>query len=61
MIYPPIKFVNFLLLDSPQLLKTMFELPDMEDVSKVTIYKSSVRGNSEPIVTYGKKQSTSVA
>ena len=43
------------------LLKTMFELPDMEDVIKVTIEKSSVIGTSEPIVTYGKKQSTSVA
>jgi len=43
------------------LLKTMFELPDMEDVAKVTIDKSSVRGTSEPIITYGKKQSTSVA
>tara|TARA_B100000963_G_scaffold231296_1_gene201886 strand:+ start:10656 stop:11909 length:1254 start_codon:yes stop_codon:yes gene_type:complete len=43
------------------LLKTMFELPDMEDVVKVTVDKASVKGNSEPIVTYGKKQSTSVA
>ena len=43
------------------LLKTMFELPDMEDVAKVPIDKSSVRGTSEPIVTYGKKPSTSVA
>jgi len=43
------------------LLKTMFELPDMEDVAKVTIDKSSVKGTSEPIITYGKKQSTSVA
>ena len=43
------------------LLKTMFELPDMEGVIKVTIDKSSVKGVSEPIVTYGKKQSTSVA
>ncbi len=43
------------------LLKTMFELPDMEDVMRVTIDKSSVKGNSEPIITYGKKQSTSVA
>jgi len=43
------------------LLKTMFELPDMEDVMKVTVDKSSVKGISEPIVTYGKKQSTSVA
>ena len=36
------------------LLKTMFELPDMEDVMKVTIDKSSVKGTSEPIITYGK-------
>ena len=43
------------------LLKTMFELPDMENVIKVTVDKSSVKGLSEPIVTYGKKQSTSVA
>ncbi len=43
------------------LLKTMFELPDMEGVVKVTIDKPSVSGVSEPIVTYGKKQSTSVA
>ena len=43
------------------LLKTMFELPDMENVIKVTVDKSSVKGNSEPIVTYGKKTSTSVA
>ena len=43
------------------LLKTMFELPDMENVIKVTIDKSAVKGSSEPIVTYGKKPSTSVA
>ena len=43
------------------LLKTMFELPDLEEVIKVTVDKSSVKGISEPIVTYGKKQSTSVA
>tara|TARA_B100000700_G_scaffold176670_1_gene195333 strand:- start:3720 stop:4973 length:1254 start_codon:yes stop_codon:yes gene_type:complete len=43
------------------LLKTMFELPDMEDVIKVTVDKPSVKGTSEPIITYGKKQSTSVA
>jgi len=43
------------------LLKTMFELPDMEDVVKVMIDKPSVKGTSEPIITYGKKQSTSVA
>ncbi len=43
------------------LLKTMFELPDMEDIIKVTVDESSVKGTSEPIITYGKKQSTSVA
>ena len=43
------------------LLKTMFELPDMENVIKVTVDKTAVKGTSEPIVTYGKKPSTSVA
>ena len=43
------------------LLKTMFELPDMENVIKVTVDRSSVKGNSDPIVTYGKKSTTSVA
>ena len=43
------------------LLKTMFELPDMENVIKVTVDKAAVRGTSDPIVTYGKKSSTSVA
>jgi ATP-dependent Clp protease ATP-binding subunit ClpX len=43
------------------LLKSMFELPDMENVVKVTVDSAAVKGNSEPIVTYGKKTSTSVA
>jgi ATP-dependent Clp protease ATP-binding subunit ClpX len=43
------------------LLKTMFKLPELENVFKVTVDKSSVVGDSDPIVTYGKKQSTSVA
>ena len=43
------------------LLKTMFELPDMENVIKVTVDKAAVIGSSEPIVTYGKKSTTSVA
>jgi ATP-dependent Clp protease ATP-binding subunit ClpX len=43
------------------LLKTMFELPERENVLKVTVDKASVVGDAEPIVTYGKKQSTSVA
>jgi ATP-dependent Clp protease ATP-binding subunit ClpX len=43
------------------LLKTMFDLPDMENVIKVTVDVAAVKGASEPIVTYGKKSSTSVA
>jgi len=43
------------------LLKTMFELPELENVLKVTVDKSAANGDSDPIVTYGKKQSTSVA
>ena len=43
------------------LLKTMFELPELENVIKVTVDSSAARSESEPIVTYGKKQSTSVA
>jgi ATP-dependent Clp protease ATP-binding subunit ClpX len=43
------------------LLKTMFELPDMEGVIKIVVDRSAVKGQSEPIITYGKKQSTSVA
>ena len=43
------------------LLKTMFELPDLDNVIKVTVDASAVKGTTEPIVTYGKKTSTSVA
>ena len=43
------------------LLKTMFELPELENVLKVTIDKSAAKSETDPIVTYGKKQSTSVA
>ncbi|MGA1314075.1 MAG: ATP-dependent Clp protease ATP-binding subunit ClpX [Pelagibacteraceae bacterium] len=43
------------------LLKTMFELPELENVVKVTVDKSSVLGNTDPVITYGKKQSTSAA
>ena len=43
------------------LLKTMFELPDMEGAIKITVDSAAVKGDSEPIVTYGKKSSTSVA
>ncbi len=44
------------------LLKTMFSLPDMENVESVTIDKTVAKGKSEPIVTYAKgSKSTSVA
>jgi ATP-dependent Clp protease ATP-binding subunit ClpX len=43
------------------LLKTMFELPDMENVITVTVDGPAVKGTTEPIITYGKKSSTSVA
>jgi ATP-dependent Clp protease ATP-binding subunit ClpX len=43
------------------LLKTMFILPELENVLKVTVDKSAATGDTDPIVTYGKKQSTSVA
>jgi ATP-dependent protease Clp ATPase subunit len=39
----------------------MFELPELENVVKVTVDKSSVLGNTDPVITYGKKQSTSAA
>ena len=43
------------------LLKTMFELPELENVLKVTVDMPAARGEADPIVTYVKKQSTSVA
>ena len=43
------------------LLKTMFDLPELEGVLKVTIDKSTIKNNADPIITYGKKSSTSVA
>tara|TARA_B100002051_G_C16737093_1_gene641902 strand:+ start:2114 stop:3367 length:1254 start_codon:yes stop_codon:yes gene_type:complete len=43
------------------LLKTMFALPDMENVESVTIDKAVAKGKSEPIITYSKTKSTSVA
>ena len=39
----------------------MFELPDMENVIKVTVDSAAVKGVTKRIVTYGKKASTSVA
>ena len=43
------------------LLKTMFKLPAMNDVSEVNINGSVVKNNSEPIITYSKKKKTSAA
>ena len=43
------------------LLKTMFDLPEFENVLKVTVDKAVAKGDIQPIVTYGKKSSTSVA
>jgi len=43
------------------LLKTMFALPDMENVESVTIDKSVAKGKSEPLIAYTKGKSTSAA
>ncbi len=43
------------------LLKTMFNLPEYENAIKVTVDKKVVAENTEPIITHGKKASTSVA
>ena len=43
------------------LLKTMFSLPDMENVNSVTVDKSVVKGKSDPIISYTKNKSTSAA
>jgi len=36
-------------------------LPDMENVESVTVDKMVVKGKTEPIITYSKSKSTSVA
>ena len=43
------------------LLKTMFELPDMENVESVVIDKSVVKGKTDPIISFSKNKSTSAA
>ena len=43
------------------LLKSMFSLPDMENVESVTVDKNVAKGKSEPIITYSNSKSTSVA
>jgi ATP-dependent Clp protease ATP-binding subunit ClpX len=37
------------------LLETMYDLPSMEDVSKVVIDESVIRGESKPLLIYGNK------
>ena len=43
------------------LLKTMFKLPTMTDVSEVVINASAVKNNSEPIITHTKNKKISAA
>ena len=43
------------------LLKTMFKLPAMNDVSEIVINASVVKNNSEPIITHVKNKKTSAA
>ena len=43
------------------LLKTMFELPEMKNVLKVTVDKNTIQKNSEPLITFSKQTTTSVA
>ena len=43
------------------LLKTMFKLPAMNDVSEVNINGTVVKNNSEPIITHSKRKKTSAA
>ena len=43
------------------LLKTMFSLPEMTNVDSVMVDKKVVKGKSEPVLTYSKDKSTSVA
>ena len=43
------------------LLKTMFKLPTMNDVSEVNINGPVVKNNSEPLITHSKRKKTSAA
>ena len=43
------------------LLKTMFNLPTMNDPDEVIINESVVKNNSEPIITHSKIKKTSAA
>ena len=43
------------------LLKTMFKLPTLENVTKVTVDKSVIKNNTEPLITYDKSKKTFAA
>jgi len=43
------------------LLKTMFELPTMENVEEVIVDQSAVKNNSKPLIIHGKDKKTFVA
>ena len=43
------------------LLKTMFKLPAMNDINEVIVNGSTVKNNSEPIITHSKIKKTSAA
>ena len=43
------------------LLKTMFSLPEMNNVESIMVDKKVVKGKSDPVITYSKGKSTSVA
>jgi ATP-dependent Clp protease ATP-binding subunit ClpX len=43
------------------LLKTMFKLPAMTDIDEVVVNKSTVKNNSEPIITHTKNKKISAA
>ena len=43
------------------LIKTMFSLPDLDNAESVIVDKTVAKGKTEPIITYSKGKSTSVA
>jgi len=43
------------------LLKTMFKLPNMENVEEVIVDQSAVKKNTEPLIIYNKNKKTTAA
>ena len=43
------------------LLKTMFNLPTMEDVAEIIVDQSVVKNNTEPLVIYNKNKKSTAA